>query len=85
MNEKKYKRAIEQLQKFCQKNKDKIQHQYAIFQKFSNVFMKFEPSLTIQTLLPYFNSVIQTDKLISAIMNTDEEKRDNVVSYLVNK
>jgi hypothetical protein len=44
--------------------------------------MKYEPEATIDLLLENFKNNIDPNKIISAIMNTDIEKREKVVYYL---
>ena len=44
--------------------------------------MKYEPELTIDLLLENFKNNIDPNKIISAIMNTEIEKREKVVFYL---
>ena len=44
--------------------------------------MKYEPELTIELLLKNFKTNIDPNKIISAIMSTEKEKREKVVDYL---
>jgi len=44
--------------------------------------MLFEPENTIDTLLDHYKSYIDPNKIIFAIMNTDQKKRDKIVIYL---
>ena len=55
---------------------------YNIFTRFSNIFMLYEPEKTIDCLLEHYKNYIDPNKIIFAIMNTDQKKREKVVFYL---
>lgn len=95
VNEKNYNEAIEKLKTFIENDKSKKEKGfkdndkyeideklYKIFSKYSPVFMKFQPEKTIQLLLNYFKNSFDPNKIISAIMNTQESKREKVAEYL---
>lgn len=95
VNEKNYNDAIEKLKNFIENDKTKKEKGfkendkyeideklYKIFSKYSPVFMKFQPEKTIQLLLNYFKNSFDPNKIISAIMNTQESKREKVAEYL---
>lgn len=44
--------------------------------------MKYEPEMTIDLLMENFKNNVDSNKIISAIMNTETKKREKVVSYL---
>ncbi len=44
--------------------------------------MKYEPEMTIDLLMEYFKNNIDSNKIISAIMNTETKKREKVINYL---
>ena len=81
INEKDIKLAITKLYQFTQET-DKIAELYNIFTKYSQIFMKYEPELTIELLLKNFKNNIDPNKIISAIMSTENEKREKVIDYL---
>jgi hypothetical protein len=60
----------------------KKQDLYNIFTRFSNIFMLFEPESTIDTLLDHYKNFIDPNKIIFAIMNIDQKKREKIVIYL---
>ena len=78
INEKEVNRAINKLYEFSMTS-DKINELYTIFTKYSHIFMKYEPELTIDLLLKNFKNSIDPNKIISAIMNTELEKREKDV------
>ena len=94
VNEKNFQKAIEKLHgfiKISQKQivtKDRNEKQeleenlYKIFSKYSHVFMKYQPEMTIELLLKNFKQTFDPNKIISAIMNTEESKREKVCDYL---
>lgn len=63
-------------------NTDKTNELYNIFTRYSHIFMKYEPEYTIDLLIKNFRNSIDPNKIISAIMNTEIEKREKVVGYL---
>lgn len=93
VNEKHFDKAIEKLHSFMKLDKSaknmksdlsssNEQVLYGIFSKYSHIFMKYQPELTIDKLLKHFRGSVDPNKLISAIMNTEESKRDKVADYL---
>jgi len=82
INEKDIKEAIRKLHEYTTKNDGKLNDLYYIFTKYSHIFMKNEPELTIELLLKNFKNNIDPNKIISAIMNTEVEKREKVSDYL---
>lgn len=85
INEKDIKSAILNLKNFInnasgtEKNNKEL---HDIFTKYSHIFMKYEPEMTIDLLMEYFKNNIDSNKIISAIMNTEIKKREKVISYL---
>lgn len=92
VNEKNFQRAIEKLHNFIKidknkrsNNKEKSETEeilYNIFSKYSHVFMKYQPEMTIELLLKNFKNTFDPNRIISAIMNTEESKREKVAEYL---
>jgi len=82
INEKEMRSAIEKLHEFTTKDLEKRGELYNIFTKYSHIFMRYEPELTIELLLKNFKTNIDPNKIISAIMSTEREKREKVVDYL---
>lgn len=82
INNKDISKAIQLLKKYGSEMENKKQDLYNIFTKFSNIFMLFEPEKTIDTLLDHYKNFIDPNKIIFAIMNTDEKKREKIVVYL---
>ncbi len=81
INEKDMKVAINKLYTFIQET-DKGNELYNIFTKYSHIFMKYEPELTIELLLRNLKSNIDPNKIISAIMSTEIENREKVIEFL---
>lgn len=94
VNEKNFQKAIEKLYNFIKIDKNKVTGKdknerseteevlYNIFSKYSHVFMKYYPENTIELLLKNFKNSFEPNRIISAIMNTDESKREKVSEYL---
>jgi len=84
INEKDIKNAITNLKNFINNSvsQEKNNHLNSIFSKYSHIFMKYEPEMTIDLLMEYFKNNIDSNKIISAIMNTETQKREKVISYL---
>jgi hypothetical protein len=84
INEKDIKNAIINLKNFINSavSQEKNNHLNNIFSKYSHIFMKYEPEMTIDLLMEYFKNNIDSNKIISAIMNTEAQKREKVISYL---
>lgn len=81
INEKEIKKALSKLADYSQQS-DKASELYNIFTRYSHIFMKYEPEYTIDLLMKNFRNSIDPNKIISAIMNTEIEKREKVVKYL---
>lgn len=81
INEKNIKTSIDRLKHFSLIDSKKSEL-YNLFTRYSHIFMKYEPEATIDLLLENFKNTIDPNKIISAIMNTDIEKREKVVYYL---
>lgn len=92
VNEKNFQKAIEKLHSFIKVDKSKglskseksetEETLYSIFCKYSHVFMKYQPEMTIELLLKNFKNTFDPNKIISAIMNTEESKKEKVAEYL---
>lgn len=84
INEKDIKSAIQNLKHFINNSasQDKNNDLQTIFTKYSHIFMKYEPEMTIDLLMEYFKNNIDSNKIISAIMNTETKKREKVINYL---
>jgi hypothetical protein len=83
INEKDIKKAITKLSDYSNSvASDKTNEMYNIFTRYSPIFMKYEPELTIDLLIKNFRNSVDPNKIISAIMNTEPEKREKVVGYL---
>lgn len=81
INEKDIKQSLSKLGEYSTAP-DKSAELYNIFTRYSHIFMKYEPELTIDLLMKNFRNSIDPNKIISAIMNTEIEKREKVVKYL---
>lgn len=84
INEKDIKSAIQNLKYFINNSasQEKNNDLNNIFTKYSHIFMKYEPEMTIDLLMEYFKNNIDSNKIISAIMNTETKKREKVINYL---
>lgn len=83
INEKEIKKGLFKLSEYSNSvAPDKMNELYNIFTKYSPIFMKYEPENTIDLLIKNFRNSIDPNKIISAIMNTETEKREKVVGYL---
>ena len=86
VNEKQYDKAIDKLHNFLRSDKSRKEGNdnilCNIFSKYSHIFMKFQPELTIEKLLKNFRTSLDQNRIISAIMNTDDSKKDKVADYL---
>lgn len=84
INEKDIKSAIQNLKHFINNSasQEKNNDLQNIFTKYSHIFMKYEPEMTIDLLMEYFKNNIDSNKIISAIMNTETKKREKVINYL---
>ena len=83
INEKEIKKGLLKLAEYSNSvNTNKPNELYNIFTRYSHVFMKYEPELTIDLLMKNFRNSIDPNKIISAIMNTEIQKREKVVDYL---
>lgn len=84
INEKDIKSAIQNLKHFINNSasQEKNNDLQTIFTKYSHIFMKYEPEMTIDLLMEYFKNNIDSNKIISAIMNTETKKREKVINYL---
>lgn len=86
VNEKQYDKAIEKLHNFMKFDKNKKEGSENvlsnIFSKYSHIFMKYQPELTIDKLLRSYRHIIDSNRIISAIMNTDDSKKDKVADFL---
>ena len=81
INEKNIKTSIDRLKYFSEVDSKKSEL-YNLFTRYSHIFMKYEPEATIDLLLENFKNNIDPNKIITAIMNTEIEKREKVVFYL---
>lgn len=81
INEKEIKQGLKKLTEYSS-DSSKMNDLYNIFTRYSNIFMKYEPELTIDLLIKNFRNNFEPNKIISAIMNTDIQKREKVVGYL---
>lgn len=85
---KSYAKAIEHLNNFIEQkletnsNPDSINNLYKIFDKYSHIFMKYEPELTINKLLKNLKNSIDTNRIISALINIDSNKKEKIIDFL---
>lgn len=90
VNDKQFIEAINKLHNFIKlennkggsSKKDNNSPLFNIFLKFAHVFMKFQPELTITKLLKHYQHCIDTHKILSALMNTEEAQREKVSDFL---
>lgn len=84
INDKKINEAINKLREFAHNSpEDKIADLSHIFTRYTHIFMKHNTEATIELLKDQKNKIkIDSNRLISAMMNTDKGKRDKVVNYL---
>ena len=81
INEKNIKTSIDRLKYFSEVDNKKSEL-YNLFTRYSHIFMKYEPEATIDLLLENFKNNIDPNKIFSAMLNTEIEKREKVVYYL---
>ena len=88
INEKAIKAALDKLEEFLNKEATNKEDLKNIFIRYSHSFMRYEPEHTIEILTKKFQTEIDPNKIISAIMSTEKANVDKVLNYirgLVNK